>query len=143
VYNDTLVKPANVEQPISGVLRKIQAVPVVACQDISEAFFRLKVDEASTNQLVFLMDWDPTTGELTAEPTPNTRLVGVRVKSVIMGVNQSPCLLSLCKADLDLLDEMLTWMVKLLSYVDDLATGLTADEIEEVQGSIPYTLEPE
>ena len=143
VYNDTLVKPANVEQPISGVLRKIQAVPVVACQDISEAFFRLKVDEASTNQLVFLMDWDPTTGELTAEPTPNTRLVGVRVKSVIMGVNQSPCLLSLCKADLDLLDEMLTWMIKLLSYVDDLATGLTADEIEEVQGSTPYTLEPE
>ena len=59
-----------------------------------------------------------------------------------MGVNQSPCLLSLCKTDLDLQDKMLMWMIKLLSYVDDLATGLTVDEIEEVKGSTPYTLEP-
>ena len=54
-FNQTLVKPANIEKPIGAVLRRIQALPVAPCQDISVAFFRLKLDESSSKQLCFLM----------------------------------------------------------------------------------------
>ena len=43
---------------------------MAACQDISEAFFRLE-------QLFFHMDYNQDTHQLTAENTARTRLVGV------------------------------------------------------------------
>ena len=114
-YNETLVKPANVEQPIGAVLRRIQALPIAACQDIGEAFFRLKLDETSAKQLCFLMDYNLDTKQLTAENTARTRLVGVKVKSAIMGVTQSPFILAICKGDLDLADDVLKFLVQFLT----------------------------
>ena len=59
-YNGRLLAPFNAESTLASVLRKLQALPVVAVQDIETAFWRLRL--AQQKQLCFLMDFEPQGG---------------------------------------------------------------------------------
>ena len=82
------------------------------------------------------MDCD--TGEdgvetLTAKKTATSRLVGILVMVAVMGISQSGLFLSLAKAGLDFQDETLEFLIRELSYADDLHSGVTAQEVLDLQ----------
>ena len=72
-------------------------------------------------------------------------LWGVKVKSAIMGMTQSPLILAICNGDLDLADNVLKFLVKFTSYVDYLISGLMAVEMQQIkQEAYPSTtLQPD
>ena len=102
-------------------MRRIQGTPIIFSMDIKEAFFRILLHEDSVNSLLFLMDYDSQTNQLTAKQGPNTKLVTIRCLVTVMGILQSPCFLGLCREDLekDITDKMLTYFLKYFSYLDE------------------------
>ena len=84
------------------------------------------------------MDLNTVTGELTAESTKDTKLVTIRSLLSIMGILQSPALLHLCVEDLttDIKDDILKYFLKYMRYLNDLQTGLVAEEILELQRQV-------
>ena len=131
-YKQRLLARGNAENTIASVLRKLQTLPVCAVQDIQEALFCLRL--MRNQNLCFLMDYEPHCGAegggaLTAEMSSSSRLVAVAVLVTIMGVSQSGLLLALARANLDLQDEILEFLLKELAYGDDLHSGVTAQEI--------------
>ena len=83
--------------------------------DIPEAFFRISLAPESTNLSLFLMDFNVKTQELTAKATPDTKLVTIRSLVSIMGILHNAILR--------------TYFLKYVRYLDDLQTGLVAEEI--------------
>ncbi|MCP4482174.1 MAG: hypothetical protein GY817_05220, partial [bacterium] len=115
----------------------MQALPVMFSCDISEAFFKILLHSASTNSVMFLMDFDAKDRVLTASPSPSTNLVTVRALRAVMGVKSSPLYLSLAKHDvadgIKEKDAILAHHLKEYSYVDDCQSGLHAHEIVDSQ----------
>ena len=135
-YNGRLLAPYNAESTLASVLRKLQAIPVIAVQDIETAFWRLRLDQKK--RLCFLMDYDEKggadqTGVLTAQVTPTSRLVAVMVLCVVMGVSQSGLYLALARGDVDIEDKVLLRLLKELVYVDDLHHGVLPGEVQAIQ----------
>ena len=84
------------------------------------------------------MDYEKNGGEdgggaLTAGRTVTSKLVAVVVLVTVMGVSQSGLLLSLARADLNLQDEILEFQIRELAYADDLHSGVTAQEVLNLQ----------
>jgi hypothetical protein len=135
--NGTLLDPPNLERGISLVLRRLQALPIMFSCDIKECFFKLKLHRDSQDQLLFLMDYDRSTGQLTAAVGPDTELVTIRPLVTVMGAKQSPAMLSLAKIDLaegiKEKDRTLSEHLKELAYVDDCQSGLHAYEVAACQ----------
>ena len=138
--NTKLITPPNLENTITATLRRLASLPILAFADISEAFWRIRLDAACANDLCFLMDLDTNTGRLTAslQEGAGTRLVALRTDRSVMGVTQSPAFLSISKVmlaeDLHKVDETLAYHIKKYSYVDDLGSGLTTQELAQVEG---------
>ena len=84
------------------------------------------------------MDFNVKTQELTAKATPDTKLVTIRSLVCIMGFLQSPTFLHLCLKDLkkEIKDDILKYFLKFMRYLDDLKTGLVAEEILELQRQV-------
>ena len=146
--NTKLIPPPNLENTITSTLRRLASLPILAFADISEAFWRMRLDADSANDLCFLMDLDINTGRLTASPQEGagTRLVALRTDRAVMGVTQSPAHLSIAKAmlaeDLQKVDEILAYHIKKFSYVDDLGSGLTTQELAQVEGIFRQDYKP-
>ena len=123
-FNQNLLGTICIENKIADVLRKLQSLPVVAIQDIREAYFRMRLTgnndktaggPSSLGPLAFLMDCE--TGKdgvetLTAKKTATSRLVAIVVMVAVMGISQSGLFLSLAKAGLDLQDETLDFLIR-------------------------------
>ena len=138
--NGSLLKAPNLEEKIASVLRRIQAMPILFSADVREAFFKIKVAAASQHKSLFLMDYEPVEKVLQPKETENSELVTVQATSLIMGVNQSPAYLSLAFGDLaeDILDQFLQWCLKYLRYLDDLQSGILAEELHTFQEQIDF-----
>ena len=136
--NTNLIKAPNLENPITSILRRLSTLPFLAFADIGEAFWRMRLDESSSSDLCFLMDQDRHTGRLSASGAPGTKLVCLRPSRSIMGISQSPAFLSLAKLqlaeDVELDDKVLAHHIRQLSYVDDCGSGLTTEELAQVEG---------
>ena len=113
--NQKLLKAPNLEQNIATVMRRTQCTPILCCMDIREAFFRITLSPKSSNLSMFLMDINTKTGELAPKQGSDTKLVTIRSKSSIMGINQSPAFL---------------WL-----SIQDFTTDLTTDPILQLQPS--------
>ena len=126
--NGALLKAPNLEQKIASVLRKCQAMPILLSADVREAFFKIKVAPASRHLSLCLMDYEETTKVL----QPKVRLVTIQFLSLIMGVTQSPCYLSLAFEDLaaSIPDQLLKWFLQYLRYLDDIQIGITSQEVK-------------
>ena len=124
-------------------MRKIQGTPVLVLMDIKEAFFRITLVPESTNLSLFLMDLNTKTNELTAKVGPDTKLVTIRSLVSIMGFLQSPSFLNLCLDSLtnDIKDKILQYFLKYMRYLDDLQSGLVAEEILELQSQVDLDAE--
>ena len=133
--NGALLKAPNLEQKIASVLRRIQATPILLSADVKEAFFKIKVAPASRHLSLFLMDYDEATKVLQPKVTESSKLVTVQALSLIMGVSQSPCWLSLSFENLatTIPDQLLRWFLKYMRYLDDIQIGITAEEIKVFQ----------
>ena len=84
------------------------------------------------------MDWEATGGEngqgiLTAGKTATSQLVGVVVDVSVMGISQSGIMLALCRAQAELSCPVLELMIRELVYADDLFSGVTAQEVADLQ----------
>ena len=125
--NGALLKAPNLEEKISSVLRRIQAMPILLSADVREAFFKIKVAPASRHLSLFLMDFDAATNVLQPKVTETSTLVTIQALSLIMGVTQSPSYLSLAFQDLakTIPDKLLKWFLQYLRYLDDLQIGIT------------------
>ena len=57
-----------------------------------------------------------------------------------MGVNQSPAYLSLAFGDLaeDIPDQLMQWSLKYLRYLDDIQSGILAEELHTFQDQIDF-----
>jgi len=64
-FNQNLLGTVCIENKIADVLRKLQSLPIVAVQDIREAYFRMRLtgnndksgeEPSSSGPLAFLMD---------------------------------------------------------------------------------------
>jgi hypothetical protein len=153
-FNQNLLGTICVENKIADVLRKLQSLPVVAVQDIREAYYRLRMGEnsdktdgrhSSAGPLAILMDCDTGADRvqtLTAKKTTTSKLVAILVMVAVMGISQSGLLLSLAKSGLGFQDETLDFLIRELSYADDLHSGVTAQEVMDLQRelfpSIPW-----
>ena len=84
------------------------------------------------------MDLDDQTKQLTAKVSDSSMLVTVQAEVSIMGVSQSGSFLSLSLQDLtkDIQDPILRYFLRYLRYLDDLQSGVVAEEIEELQKGI-------
>ena len=134
-FNQNLLGTICIENKIADVLRKLQSLPIVAIQDIREVYFRMMLTgnndksaggPSSSGPLAFLMNCE--TGKdgvetLTAKKTATSRLVAILVLVAVMGISQSGLFLSLAKAGLDFQDETLEFLIRELSYADDLHSG--------------------
>ena len=79
-------------------------------------------------------------GSLTAGKTATSKLVAVVVLVAVMGISQSGLFLSLARAGLDLQDEILEFLIRYLAYADDLHSGVTAQEVLNLQTELfPFT----
>ena len=136
--NGALLKAPNFEENISSVLRRIKGMPIICSADIQEAYFRLRISPEAKLSSLFLMDFDTQTKQLTAKVTQHSKLVTIQTKVSIMGVNQSGSFLSLSLQDLtkDIQDPILRYFLCYLRYLDDLQSGVVAEEIEELQKGI-------
>ena len=133
--NGALLKAPNLEQKIASVLRRIQAMPILLSADVKEAFFKIKVAPASRHLSLFLMDYEEATKVLQPKVTESSKLVTVQALSLIMGVSQSPCWLSLSFENLatTIPDQLLKWFLQYLRYLDDIQIGITSEEIKVFQ----------
>ena len=106
--------------------------------DIREAYFRLRVSPAAKHLSLFLMDYGNQTKQLTAKVSQHSKLVTVQAEVSIMGVSQSGSFLSLSLQDLtkDIQDPILRYFLRYLRYLDDLQSGVVAEEIEELQREV-------
>ena len=113
-------------------------MPIIMSADIREAYFRLRISPAAKLSSLFLMDFDTQTKQLTAKVTPHSKMVTIQTKVSIMGVNQSGSFLSLSLQDLtkDIQDPILRYFLRYLRYLDDLQSGVVAEEIEELQREV-------
>ena len=113
-------------------------MPVLCSADVHEAFFRLRVSPASTCLSLFLKDFNYKTKQLTAMATEHSRLVTIQALVSIMGLCQSPALLSLSLQGLTqyIKDPILRYFLKYLRYLDDLQTGVDAKKIMELQREV-------
>ena len=68
-----------------------------------------------------------------AKSTPDTKLVTIITLVSIMGFLQSPANPCLENLTTELKDTILQYFFKYMSYLDDLQTGLVAEEILELQ----------
>ena len=136
--NQTLLKAPNLEQTIASVMRKIQGTPILCSMDIREAFFRITLAPDSTRLSHFLMNLNTKTQELTARATQDTKLVTIQSLMSIMGLLQSPDFLGLCLEDLttEIKDTILQYFLKFVCYLDDIQTGVVAEEILELQRKV-------
>ena len=136
--NGALLKAPNLEETIASVLRRIQRTPVICSADIREAYFRLRVSPAAKNLSLFLMDYVNQTKQLTAKVSQHSKLVTVQAEVSIMGVSQSGSFSSLSLQDFtkDIQDPILRYFLRYLCYLDDLQTGVVAEEIEEIQREV-------
>ena len=136
--NGALLKAPNLEENISSVLRRIQGMPIIMSADIREAYFRLRISPGAKLSSLFLMDFDTQTQQLTAKVTPHSKMVTVQTEVSIMGVNQSGSFLSLSLQDLtkDIEDPILRYFLRYLRYLDDLQSGVVAEEIQELQKGV-------
>ena len=125
--NGALLKAPNLEEKISSVLRRIQAMPILLSADVREALFKKKVAPASRHLSLFLMDFDAATNVLQPKVTETSTLVTIQALSLIMGVTQSPSYLSLAFQDLakTIPDKLLKWFLQYLRYLDDLQIRIT------------------
>ena len=64
-------------------------MPVLLSADVREAFFKIRVAPASRHLLIFLIDYDTKTQQLTAKVTEHSKLVTIQASTFIMGVSQS------------------------------------------------------
>ena len=138
--NGSLLKAPNLEEKIASVLRRTQAMPILFSADVKEAFFKIKVAAASQNKSLFLMDYEPVEKVLQPKETKYSELVTIQATSLIMGVNQSPAYLSLAFGDLaeDVPDQFLQWSLKYLRYLDDIQSGILAEELRTFQDQINF-----
>ena len=113
-------------------------MPIICSADIREAYFRLRISPEAKLSSLFLMDFDTQTKQLTAKVTQHSKLVTIQTKVSIMGVNQSGSFLSLSLQDLtkDIEDPILRYFLRYLRYLDDLQSGVVAEEIEELQKGV-------
>ena len=129
--NGALLKAPNLVENISSVLRRIQGMPIICSADIREAYFRLRISPAAKLSSLFLMDFDNQTKQLTAKVSQHSKLATIQAKVSIMGVNQSGSFLSLSLQDFtkDIQDPILRYFLRYLCYLDDLQSGVAAEEI--------------
>ena len=136
--NTNLIQAPNLESPITSILRRLASLPVLAFADIGEAFWRMRLEEVSASDLCFLMDQDVKSGRLSATGATGTKLVCLRPARSVMGVSQSPAYLSIAKLqladDLEGEDEVLAHHIRNFTYVDDVGSGLTTQELSQVEG---------
>ena len=113
-------------------------MPIICSADIREAYFRLRISPAAKLSSLFLMDFDNQTKQLTAKVSQHSKLVTVQAEVSIMGVSQSGSFLSLSLQDLtkDIQDPILRYFLRYLRYLDDLQSGVVAEEIEELQREV-------
>ena len=78
---------------------------------------------------------------LTAKKTATSRLVAILVMVAVMGISQSGIFLSLAKTGLELKDETLEFLIRELSYADDLHSGVTAQEVMDLQHEMFPTIQ--
>ena len=81
------------------------------------------------------MDYEEATKVLQPKVTESSSLVTVQALSLIMGVSQSSCWLSLSFAKLatTISDQLLKWFLQYLRYLDDIQIGITSEEIKVFQ----------
>ena len=84
------------------------------------------------------MDWEATGGKegrgiLTTAQTATSQLVGVVVDVSVMGIFQSGIILALARAQAELSCTILELMIRELAYADDLSTGVTTQEVADLQ----------
>ena len=108
---------------------------ILLSADVREAFFKIKVAPASRHLSLFLMDYEAATKVLQPKVTESSKLVTIQALSLIMGVTQSPCYLSLAFQDLaaTIPDQLLKWFLQYLRYLDDIQIGITSQEIKVFQ----------
>ena len=120
---------------MASVLRKCQAMPILLSADVREAFFKIKVAPASRHLSLCLMDYEESTKQLKPQQSPTSKLITLQFTSLIMGVTQSPCYLSLAFEDVatTIPDQLLKWFLQYLRYLDDIQLGLTSQEVKGFQ----------
>ena len=76
--------------------------------------------------------------QLTAKASEHSKLVTIQSLVSIMGMSQSGSFLSLSLQDLtiDIQDPILRYFLKYFRYLDDLQTGVVAEEIAELQREV-------
>jgi hypothetical protein len=136
--NTSLIPPPNLENQITSILRRLTGLPVLAFSDISEAFFKMRLDLESAGNLCFILDQEETSGRLSAGGPGATKMVCLRPTRSVMGISQSPCYLSIAKLqladDMELKDPVLAHHIRSMSYVDDMGSGLETSELARVPG---------
>ena len=75
-------------------------------------------------------------GILTTGKTATSQLVGVVVSVSVMGISQIGIMLSLCRTQTELSCPVLEFMIRELAYADNLFSGMTAQEVADVQDKL-------